>query len=373
MAKHNLQVMDSDIHLQEPKDLWQRYTDKKYRDDAPKHVPVGDGTDRMHMVVAGRVVPPEQKDEARLSWAKRHIEDHRFDEDKARGWDSVSMVNAMNREGIDRSVVFPTMGLYAIATDAMSPQLALAISQAYNNWLSEFVSIDPKRLGGIAMVPPHDAELAAAEARRAVTKLGLKGVFVRPNPYHGRTWNDTYYDPLWQTLEELNAPVCFHEANAPDLPFAGDRFTSVFMQHIACHPMEQMMAMISFIAGGVLERHKQLRVAFLEGNCSWLPMLLWRMDGHAEYRGRYQAPYLKRKPSEYYAEGRCFVSVDCDESPAKLVVDSVGDESLVFSTDYPHSDSKYPHAVEEFFKIPMAEKSRRKILWDNTHRLYAWK
>ena len=39
--------------------------------------------------------------------------------------------------------------------------------------------------------------------------------------------------------------------------------------------MEMMLAVISMIGGGVLERHPNLRVAFLEGNCWWVPFLLW--------------------------------------------------------------------------------------------------
>ncbi len=370
MAKNGFKIMDSDIHLREPQDLWQRYVEPAFRDQAPKYVPVKPGSPRRHMVVAGRPVPPERDDAARLGWAQQHETDRRYDPEKARGWDNVSLLNAMDREGIDRAVVFPTMGLYAIATDAISPELALAIARAYNTWLSEYISIDRKRLAGVAIVPPHDVELAIQEARRAVHDLGFKGVFVRPNPYRGRNWHDRCYDRLWAELEELDVPACFHEANAPDLPFTGDRFPEVFLQHVACHPMEQMLLLTSLIGGGVLERFKRLRVALLEGNCGWLPTLLWRLDGHAEYRGSYQAPYLKKRPSEYFAEGRCFLSVDCDEAPAKYVVDWAGDDALLFSTDYPHSDSKYPHAVEEFLRLDLSDESKRKILWKNCLRLY---
>ena len=370
MSKNGYRIIDSDIHLREPQDLWQRYVPSPFRDDAPKHVPVSPGAARKHMVVAGKPVPPDRDDTARMSWAGQHENDRRYDEEKIRDWDNVSLLKALDREGIDRAVVFPTMGLYAIATNSISGPLAHAIARGYNDWLTEYIAIDRKRLTGVAIIPPHDVQLAVKETRRAIKDLGFKGVFVRPNPYMGRNWHDEYYDPLWAALEELDAPVCFHEANAPDLPFAGDRFEEVFLQHIACHPLEQMLAMTSVIGGGVLERFKRLRVAFLEGNCSWLPKLFWRLDGHFEHRAKYQAPYLKKKPSEYFAEGRCFVAVDCDESPAKYVVDAVGDDTLVFSTDYPHSDSKYPQAVDEFLKLDLPESSKRKILWDNCQRLY---
>ena len=50
---------------------------------------------------------------------------------------------------------------------------------------------------------------------------------------------------------------------------------------------------------------------------------------------------------------------------------ATGDENLVFSTDYPHGDSKYPDSVSAFADLPgLSEDSKRKILWDNWVRLY---
>ncbi|HEX9273431.1 MAG TPA: amidohydrolase family protein, partial [Candidatus Binatia bacterium] len=42
-----------------------------------------------------------------------------------------------------------------------------------------------------------------------------------------------------------------------------------------------------------------------------------------------------------------------------------------FSTDYPHGDSKYPHAVESFLELKLPDDDKRKILWDNCARFYA--
>ena len=121
--------------------------------------------------------------------------------------------------------------------------------------------------------------------------------------------------------------------------------------------------------GGILERHPTLRVAFLEGNCSWVPFLLWRMDEHWERQGDVYAPELTMAPSQYFKR-RCFVSVECDEEPVKYVIDAIGDDRLVFSTDFPHGDSKFPRAVESFLGLPISEESKRKILWDDCAAYY---
>ena len=52
------------------------------------------------------------------------------------------------------------------------------------------------------------------------------------------------------------------------------------------------------------------------------------------------------------------------------VLRRVGDDHIVLSTDYPHPDSAFPQAIKEFMELDIPEASRRKILWDNTVRLY---
>jgi predicted TIM-barrel fold metal-dependent hydrolase len=74
-------------------------------------------------------------------------------------------------------------------------------------------------------------------------------------------------------------------------------------------------------------------------------------------------------PSEYFKR-QCFALVECDEAPVKYVIDWLGDDRLVFSTDFPHGDSKFPNAVESFLTLPITEESKRKTLWDNCAAYY---
>jgi len=107
----------------------------------------------------------------------------------------------------------------------------------------------------------------------------------------------------------------------------------------------------------------------LEGNCSWAPWLFARLDEHYEdYVGKYEVK-LEMNPSEYFKRN-CYVSVESDEATVKLYVDWLGNDNVVFSTDYPHADSKFPHAVEKLLTLPVSDESKRKFLWDNCARLY---
>jgi predicted TIM-barrel fold metal-dependent hydrolase len=75
--------------------------------------------------------------------------------------------------------------------------------------------------------------------------------------------------------------------------------------------------------------------------------------------GAFEAPDLKMKPSEYFLRN-CFLSVEADEETASQYIERFGDDNLVFSTDYPHADSKFPKSVESFRGCRCRRRRRRR-------------
>ena len=374
MAKNGFKAIDSDMHLVEPLDLWQRYIDPAFRDRAPKGLKRFDATrPDVSLVLEGQLLPLPCPSAAAAGVLERVTlsQNEKYSDVATREYDGVSQVWAMDKEGLDVAVLYPTRGLFALAVDNMDPAPATAISRAYNDWLCDFCQASPQRMFGAAMVPPHDVEGAALEARRAVRELGFKAVFLRPNHVNGRLWSDPYYDPLWSELEDLGVPVGFHEGGRVPLPqlTLKEYAPSVSMFQVLSFPMGNMLACVDMISGGVLERYPGLKVGFLEGNCSWVPWLLWRMEEMMEVWGKYEYPDLKLEPLEYF-QRQCYASIDADELTAKHLPEFGLEDRIVFSTDYPHGDARYPHAVEMFLEMPLSEEFKRKVLWDNCARLY---
>ena len=376
MARDGFKVLDSDIHVIEPPDLWLRYIDPAFRDRAPSGLTESGGWPNGALSLVGpdgvlwgpRMSSSET--DTRMTGEQYSKNNVRYKAYGDRGWTGEVELDGMDVEGIDVAVLYPSRGLYALSTPGMDPRLAAALARAYNNWLYDFCQADPTRLVGAGMISPFDVEDAVSESHRCVRDLGFKGVFLRPNQINNRNWHDPYYEPLWSALEELGVPIGFHEGAGSALPQVGKQFGENYMlRHVFCHPVEQMMTAASLCAGGVLDRHPNLRAAFLEGNCSWLPFLLWRLDDHWEREGDTYAPDLKMAPSTYFKR-QCFASVEADEEPAKYVIDFMGSDRLVFSTDFPHEDSKFPHAVETFLTLPITDEDKRKILWDNCASYY---
>ena len=104
------------------------------------------------------------------------------------------------------------------------------------------------------------------------------------------------------------------------------------------------------IVHGVFERFPRLRVAYMEAGCGWLPSWLHRIDEHLELAGAVEAPELTMSATEYFRRN-CWISTECDDPFVADVIRWMGDDHIVFETDFPHPDSKYPHATDHFLDL----------------------
>jgi predicted TIM-barrel fold metal-dependent hydrolase len=373
----DITVVDADGHVLEPPDLWARYMDSSWRGRAPRVIEDECGLQRV--IVEGKVFPRHHyglngAGSAGQPVVPPAIKSKSYESNRAGGFDSKARLVDMDLEGIDIAALFPTLGMFL--TGIKDLRLAEQVSMAYNNWLHDYCSVDPRRLKGYAHLPLQDVNSAIKELRRAVTELGMVGVYMRPNPYCQRNLDDPAYYPFWEAVTELGVPVGFHEgANGPLPIVAADRYEQYsrssynhFISHVVSHPFEQQLACLSLIAGGVFERFPTLQVAFMECGVGWVPYWLDRMDKDFETLGWY-APSLRMKPSEYFRK-HCFVSCDPDETMLAYVAESNGDEQIVFASDYPHFDAMFPGSVAAVAqRSELSEPRKKKILGLNAARL----
>ncbi len=376
--KDGFLVIDADRHVMEPSDLCDRYLDPPYRGrvciEGPSQSrrlvdgqPVSDA-DRLPGIAG-----PDGTAREGAVFSADPIYRTVFADALAHQFDPASNLRDMDREGVDVGVLFPTLGLYIIWKDGLDPQLAAAICRAYNNWLAEYCSYNPTRLKGVCLLPLQAPRLALAELRRAREELGLVGIFWRPNPLEGRTFAHPDYFPIYEAAADLGMVVCVHEGARTVLPQAGADRYSEFGRHVACHPLEQMLACLTLCADGVLERFPKLKVAHLESGCGWLPYWLERMDEHWAHYSLGRARTTREPPSTYFKR-QCMISCEAGEELVACFVEHVGDDYLVLATDYPHPDAveKFPErTVGDLVRNPrLSAETKRKILWDNPARLY---
>ena len=281
--KGDFKVIDAEMHLQEPVDFFQRRLPEPYKSQfnvtpPPSGYRVGPNPDQVldkmladqglsyarglapsthHVWIEGKLVPRP------APWVVvRHALRH---------WPEVPLMARVNQrcepdlylegmdiEGIDIGILSPTLTFLVLRHDQLSGKLANAICQAYNDWAAEFCAANPGRLKFWGFVAPHDAELAAEEARRCMEKLGAAGVATIQGAINGNLLSDSFFDPLWQELDRLGAPFGFHiaaEGQVKDnlLPrYAGHRRTEVVYNRLCQGGFYANTTVAELRLGGVL-------------------------------------------------------------------------------------------------------------------------
>lgn len=352
------QIIDADSHVLEPNDMWEKYIEPAFKSHAPS----------WDLKIGGEEIYYKYSKTFRDEVAQQVTRDYPMS--VLSRFDSESQVRMIKQMGVDFSFLYPSIGLWLLAIDTMPSQLAGALTRAYNNWLQDFCSYDPQILRGVGAINLHAPQEMVSELHR-VAEFGWKAVVLRPNPVKGRLLSDIAYEPFWTECDRLGIAVSIHEGSHSRLPTVGaDRFHSRFALHACSHPMEQMMAMLTLIEGGVLERHPNLRVAFLEAGCGWLPYWLWRLDEEYRNLSWEVADNVKMKPSEYFRR-QCFISIEPDEPYIEQIIQYIGSDNILFGSDYPHVDHETDMCEKAIaLEDRLSQKTVQKLLWDNPVRFY---
>ena len=287
----------------------------------------------------------------------------------ASGFDAPSYLRAMDAQGIDAVVLYPSIGLFVPFQPELDAAQSAAACRSYNDWLAAYCAEDERRMSGVALVPLADVDGAVTEVEHAAD-LGLVGVLARPNHLYGRNLGDPAYDPLHAAVAGAGLVLSVHEGLGLRGPTIGaDRFAGFTARHLLSHPMEQMAAMGSLVLDGALGRHPDLRVAFLESGTGWLPYWLHRLDEHQEW----MEPGAARA-SELFAR-QCVISTEADDALTATVVDHVGADHVVWASDFPHPDALFPDAATTFVAEARAQgmddADLATVLWDSPLTFYA--
>jgi predicted TIM-barrel fold metal-dependent hydrolase len=296
----------------------------------------------------------------------------------------------LDTERITQTVLYPTTLLGIAGTKDLD--LAVAQCRAYNDWLSDFCAAAPDRLFGIAVIPQQDVAAAAAEIRRASRKPNLVGTFIRPNPVvDWKHFHDPVYDPLWRAASDAGWPLGLHPFLGGDVPGAvtglrlGEiaaptsmtiqnrmNIRNIFYTQAIGNPVDMMTSLAFLLAGGVCERYPDLTFIVLETNGGWITPWMERLDHHREIFP-FDVPDCRLPPSEYFRR-QCYISFDADEETLCATARSqyVGDDRIIWASDYPHPDAKFPGTVDELTEniAPLPDEARANIAYRNAQRLY---
>jgi uncharacterized protein len=360
-------IIDADSHLNSPPDLYQSRVPAKYKDRAPKVIAM-DGCDGW--VVDGAEPRPITILSAAAGKTADELQKRviKFEEMLPGAYDARARLKDLDIDGIDAQVLFGDG-----AMGAKDPELRTVLIRAYNDWLSDFCQVAPTRFVGCAIVPVHDPEECVKEAERTAKMPGLRGLFVGLDGADYPITNPEY-DRFWAIAAEQKRPVNIHIGGGAlarrNILHGKNPPPGLREAYVCVSPMSVSETIAMLIFGGTLERHKDLRVIIAEGGIGWLAYFIERMDHVMKKQGKWAGATIKEKPSFYFH--RQILATFEEDIAGMRTYDLIGVKNILWSSDYPHSDTTWPHskqAIEEHFgRLPAAERSA--MICENAARAY---
>jgi predicted TIM-barrel fold metal-dependent hydrolase len=131
-------------------------------------------------------------------------------------------------------------------------------------------------------------------------------------------------------------------------------------------PLNGMVMLTYFIYGGILDKYPELKLAIIECNGGWMPLLLDRLDRQYKMSPE-NYPGVNRLPSETFMR-QCAVAFMAEETTLPAFAEKYQDQ-IIWGTDYPHLDAESVAEIWETLESVPAD-IQTKILRNNAIRVF---
>jgi len=357
--ERNYQTVDADAHVNPVPTFWDDYLPAHLRQLAPKVETDGDvdyvvfeGKRRKVNLIgaqAGRA-GKDFKLEGRLSDARKG------------GWMPGERLADMDTDGMDAAVLF---GGGPLGTS--NDELFMASFSAYNRWLADFCSYEPDRLCGVAYVPMRDVQETVAMMKEAA-KLGFTAVNIPAfpqaeekiqatdggaaqllaltgDPMGPRRYDNPEFDPVWKAAVDLGLVLTIH------LGARGVRFQEPdkFLADLPMSKVAMAEPIAILIYGAVFERFPDLKFATIESGVGWFAWFANYMDATWKKQRYWTKSPLTREPS-FFMDQNIYGSF-IDEVVGIANRNLPGGKNIMWSSDYPHSETTFPNSHEVIARL----------------------
>lgn len=386
MAMNRIPVFDADSHVFEPAEVWTEYLEPEYRVAARSAFYFSQGSDGLSTVILnGR--PASAIDSSRLN--RRAIWRPGMTPDEIGGLDAAApypinpgahnaaaRLKDMDQIGVDKALLFPT--LFAEYLPAVeNPDLAYALSRAYNNWIGDFCR-SSQRLFPVGVLPMQDVAFAIEEARRIAAR-GFKVAFIRPAFVHQQNFlSHRMYRPLWRALEELNLTAGIHASTGHTNP----EWTSVgaFVERVSArmeighsvteavaYDADNAIALTALLFCGHGEDYPGLKLAFVHGG---VPLLWLALEKAETYLSFYMVDDVTLESAELFAS-RPYLVTFYPWDAAFVSHNDLFQRMGCWGSRYPHHDASTPQeTVTNLEESGLAEETIAALMGGNAARVY---
>lgn len=385
-GKITYRTICADSHVNPPQTMWKDYLPNHLKQHAPQVESRDDGD---YIVFEGRA----RKLNIINAQAGRDHKDFKMEgrvtDVRKGGWDPEERIADMDLDGLDAVVMF---GGGPLATG--NQELYYESFRSYNRWLADFCAYDRRRFCGVGYIPMRGVDDAIAMMRECVD-LGLTSINIPAfpsnpnaiaaegptgasslmayqaaaltgNPFGERQYDQPEFEPFWNAVVELGVTLTMHlggrmvrfEQKNKMLP---DMLMSKFS-------MAEPAAILLF--GGVFMRHPELKLAMVESGSGWMAFAAEYMDRTWEKQRYWLNSQITERPS-FYMEQNVYTSFINDRT-AVLLRDQPGAKNIMWSSDYPHSETTFPHSHDvidrDFVGIPAED--RHMIVCERARKLF---
>ncbi|EJL31316.1 amidohydrolase family protein [Novosphingobium sp. AP12] len=372
-----IKLISADNHINEPRNLFIDRFPAHLKDKAPRVIDGKDGGEGWS--IDG--TPPKRtyglecmagfdKSEYRMS-GLRHADL------RPGNYDGAAHLADMAIDGVFASVTYP--GFSPSFYTHPDPEVAAAGFVAYNDWiLDDFQSADPKRLCGLTINPTElGIEHAVAEMRR-VAKKGARAMYIPGNPTIPYN-HPTHYHPVWQAADELGLTLCMHR-NHGGPPDATDwdrlQEDKVSIGGIVTRYFSCLKPFSYLIFAGIFDQYPNLKMVGAEVDCGWAPFWVQTMEHHWDIQKSWFPVKLKHSPTEFI--GRNVFTTNVDDYCGYQMIETGRwpwmASMTMFSSDYPHSATIWPHSRDVALKMTdaLTVEDTRKTLSENAARVFGF-
>ena len=268
-------------------------------------------------------------------------------------WDPKARLEDMDANWTDAQMCFPSFPRFCGQTfmEAEDKVLSDLCVKAYNDWMvEEWCGDSDGRLIPLTITHLWDAELAAAEVRRNAER-GVRAVcFSEIPPYLGLpSIHGDYWEPFFRACAETGTVINMHIGSSSKMPSTSEDAPAAVGSTLTFG--NAMSSMTDWLFSGWLAKLPDLKLAYSEGQIGWIPYILERADNVWDENRAWGGfgDKVPEPPSTYYYRQiyGCFF----DDVYGLENIEKCGVDNICFETDYPHSDSTWPHSKETAFKL----------------------
>jgi predicted TIM-barrel fold metal-dependent hydrolase len=370
----DLPIIDVDTHYTEPPDLWTSRAPAKLRDVAPRVERDDQGRERW---VVGRdmILGPVGYCVIRKDGSKANgrVTLDTFAEVHPGASDAKARLRFMDEHGLSMQVVYPNIlgftGSFVMGIQDL--ELRNFCVTAYNDAIGDLQAESGGRLLPQALLPIWDVELSVKELVRCHEQLGLSGLVITDSPevWGLPTLSEAHWDPLWSEAQSRRLPVNFHIGGGASIGslWAGMSEPAAIAAMSSLADMGNMRCIVNLIFSGLLDRYPTLNFVSVESGIGWIPFLIELAEYQVDENG---VKGLALRPREYFK--RQIYASYWFESDVKNAIEKLGEDNLMFETDFPHPTCLYPGIASKVQQTlaDLDPRVQRKVLYETAQRVY---